>query len=990
MFGGVRTLANAWAVGFKRGPVAMVAMQPLMISLITLNSIFTRQRMSHDNGIVARGHIHLDDDLDDIPPNAFFQPGRSFEGVLRHASVTFPDDAGLQVRAASLKFSVGPVRSECDLLMNGGVAAPFWNMDTFWQFMRARMKGGREHLISYFERNPRCYFNVRDALRRNPESFTDQRYYTQTPLRFCAFDGIERYAKFRLVPHDPSICETGIPLESDLQTPWFQDALPNEMRDWNYLKNEFVERLGSNGVATYTLQIQLLEWKPHHLRSVELSSLYPWDEAEYPWRNLATVMMDDVVTDAREAQRYLFSLRNLPHSTLETIPAQGYQDGPSIDRLRLGGYWPRRARLAMLRLRGPKAPVADPRLPPAGANAGRTTSIKTSDDVCTRPCVGAGLDMPAYYTRRRETDIARGLYQYAHGFIRWGASAYDAVKKPFTPQDHPWYQEVFLDTRTAACRLPKEELKPLPPFVRDLTQAEKFSAYIEGRLYKIISASTLSSAASLLEGKLSDWKGLDAYRHYYWGYRKKPRSLRYWHHNNDIEFARQRLSGTNPMMLRRFTEVPDKFPITNADLEGILPAGVTIASAIDEGRLFWCDYAILEGISVKRGRYLAVPIVLFYKPADSPLRPIAIQLRQRGGLDAPIFTPKDGENGNWLWTAVKAYVQSADAQVHEVVEHLVRAHMIVEVFEIAMHRALPKAHPIHKMLDPHMEFTMAVNNSARTKMLAPDGPIDRTMAIGSLGAFQLIARAWWDEWDFASQDVRVDVAERGIDDRKVLDYYPWRDDALALWDIVERYVTRMVDLFYVDDAAVASDADLQEFHHQIVDPEHGHVRDVRNVSPDADHLRLGEDGEGFHDKATLISVLTRLIYIASGGHAAVNNGQYDAYGFIPNVPGAMHRPPPRTKDPWTEQGFVSALPGFKASSIQIVMARLLSRPTEMPLGQFHTNFFPGTNEVWPIVNELRRDLHDLSVSIQKRNEALPDEDRYSYLDPVQVPCSITA
>ena len=983
-------LAAEWRGRLLRGPVPMWLMQPAMVGMITANSLLTRERMSHDNGIVARGRIRLLDDMGAIPSNRFFTPGRSFEAALRHASITFADDAALQVRAASLKFSSGPIRSECDLLMNGGEAAPFWNMDTFWQFMRARVRGGRAHLIAYFQRNPRCYFNVRDALRRNPESFTDQRYYTQTPLRFIADDGVERYAKFRLVPADDGVRETGIPGEDDLQTPWFQDALPGETRHWNYLKDEYRERLRDGGAAHYRLQIQLLEWQPHHERAVELSSLYAWDEREHPWHDLARVEMNEVVDDPLEAQGYLFSLRNLPEGTLEVIPARGFQDGPSMDRLRLGGYWPRRARLAMLRLRGPKPPSGNPRAVRPDRSADRTTSLVRSCDVAERPQIADGILDADYYTRERRLDVQRGLYQYAHGFIRWGSNGYSQDVPDFSLSDHPWYQEVFLDARDNTVCRGDDELKPLPPFVRDLSASERFSAYIEGRLYRIIGASVLSSGASLIEQKLSDWKGLDVYRRFYAGYRTKPRSLTQWHHGDDVEFARQRLAGTNPMMLRRLDAIPPKFPVTDEAVEGLLPLGETLATAMERKRLFWCDYKVLEGISVRRGRFLAVPMVLFYKGENEPLRPIAIQLQQRPGDNAPIFTPRDGESGNWLWTAVKAYVQSADAQVHEVVEHLVRAHMIVEVFEVAMHRALPNSHPIHKMLDPHMEYTMAVNNSARTKMLAPDGPIDRTMAIGAVGAYQLIARAWWDEWDFATLDPRVDVEDRGIGDREILDYYPWRDDALALWSIVERYARGMVDLFYADDAAVERDDDLCAFHHEIVDPRHGHVRDVRSVAADREHLLLEGEKRGFGNKATLVSVIARLIFIASGGHAAVNNGQYDAYGFVPNVPGAMHREPPRTKERWSERDFVAALPGFKATSVQIVMARLLSRPTEMPLGRFHPNFFAGTDRVRPVVDRFRRELHELHRAIQQRNDALPPEDRYTYLDPVQVPCSITA
>lgn len=181
--------------------------------------------------------------------------------------------------------------------------------------------------------------------------------------------------------------------------------------------------------------------------------------------------------------------------------------------------------------------------------------------------------------------------------------------------------------------------------------------------------------------------------------------------------------------------------------------------------------------------------------------PLAIQLFQDPS-EGPIFTPKDDPG---LWKVVKAFTQSADAQVHEVVEHLLHGHLIVEVFDIAMNRTLPDAHPINKLLMPHFEFTMAVNDSARTKMLAPGGPIDRTMAVGAKGAFELMGRAWWEQWDFSRNNVKHDIQSRGVGDVNALPNFYWRDDALRTWDIIENYVKSMVEHFYVDDKSIQDD-----------------------------------------------------------------------------------------------------------------------------------------------------------------------------------------
>ncbi|EGV20546.1 lipoxygenase family protein [Thiocapsa marina] len=945
---------------FLRSRFFMVLLRPIIITLITLNSIVTRQRMSHENGLVVRGQARILADVD-LPPNGFFTPGKVFPCRLRHASVSFLDDAALVVRGASVKFADEAVESPFDMLMNNGNSTPFWNMDTFFQFTLARIRGGRAHLIGYFKRHPRCYMNVRDALRRDPSSFANLYYYSQIPLRFIAEDAVERYAKFRLIPWDETPERDGIPDEGDLQTPWFQEAQPNERRGRNYLKDAYRRRLDKQHVR-YRFQIQLLEWRDSDDRDYELSSLYPWNEDDCPWRDLAEVTITEALEDT-EGNECLFSLRHLPQTVLQTIPARCFRDGPSIDYLRLAGWWPRRARLLMYRLRGQPPRIPDERSEPADAYADETVSSVVSDDVYRRPCLPQHDTPERREERREQLEKARGVYQYLHGYIQVEPTG---ERPPWEPP--PWYRRVFKiyepepeDRKTVPV--------PLPPFVRELPKADRYSRYIQGRIYRIVGVSYLALALSRIENWLAKRNGLDIYRFLLWGFRDKPPTMARW--REDAEFARQRVAGVNPRMLRRFTEIPANFPVTDATLAGLLDADETLASAIEKKRLYWCNYAVLEGISVKPGRYLAHPIALFYVNGEGRLMPVAIQLFQRPEA-GPIFTPKDDPG---LWLAVKTFTQSADAQVHEVVEHLLSTHLIVELFKVAMRRTLPDAHPVNKLLTPHLAYTMAVNTSARTQLLAPGGPIDSTMAVGSKGAFELMARAWRDHPILDGQDVPLDLKARGVDDVEALPDYPWRDDALKLWTIVRGYVAAMVAHFYASDDDVVNDDELQAFHAEIRDPRGGNIPDMP-----------GRDA-GFRSRDELSGFLTRIVYTATAGHAAVNNGQYDCFGFIPNVPGALYRPPPRDKDlSWSERDLERALPDLRTASTQILMVRLLSRRTEMPIGRYAPAFFAGTQSVLPIVTRFRRDLHALSLEIEGRNRSR--DVPYTYLDPKQVPQSI--
>lgn len=57
------------------------------------------------------------------------------------------------------------------------------------------------------------------GLRQKPDSFYDQRYYTEVIFDFKAFDGVKRYVRFRLMPADGRP-ETGLLSEEVQWHPW--------------------------------------------------------------------------------------------------------------------------------------------------------------------------------------------------------------------------------------------------------------------------------------------------------------------------------------------------------------------------------------------------------------------------------------------------------------------------------------------------------------------------------------------------------------------------------------------------------------------------------------------------------------------------------------------------------------------------------------------------------------------------------------------------
>lgn len=310
-----------------------------------------RQRMSHDNGIVARGRLRLVDDPA-FPPHDFLQAGREFECRLRHASVSYPDDTVTQVRAASLKFADSAFTSPMDLEMNTGTRSLFWSARNFLEFVRnkqPRVKG--LDYWNYYDKHPRGLDAAKDSIRKTPVSFTQLYYHSQCPLSFVGRDGVLRYARYRLVPEDRGP-ETGLVPPEQLRERWSEDQTDPSLAP-DYLRRELAERL-ARGPVTYHLQIQLHTPVPGE-SEVIFDSNTPWDEATHPHLELATVRLDSLLPE--ESVRTWFSMKHLPRS-LKVLPAHSIDDYNSLNHMREASDLARRLRVWLSALLGnPSQPV---------------------------------------------------------------------------------------------------------------------------------------------------------------------------------------------------------------------------------------------------------------------------------------------------------------------------------------------------------------------------------------------------------------------------------------------------------------------------------------------------------------------------------------------------------------------------------------------------------------------------------------------------------
>ncbi|KAK7139910.1 hypothetical protein R3I94_012511 [Phoxinus phoxinus] len=447
------------------------------------------------------------------------------------------------------------------------------------------------------------------------------------------------------------------------------------------------------------------------------------------------------------------------------------------------------------------------------------------------------------------------------------------------------------------------------------------------------------------------------------------------HWKEDFMFGYQFLNGCNPVVIRKCKEIPDKFPVTQKLVENSLERGLTLEEELKEGNIFIADYELLDGVTANATdpctlQYLAAPICLLYNNIQNKIMPIAIQLGQTPGEDNPIFLPTDDE---YDWLLAKIWVRSSDFHIHQTVTHLLRTHLISEVFGIAMFRQLPAVHPVFKLLLPHIRFTIAINTKAREQLICECGLFDKANGTGGGGHVELIQRSM-KTFTYKSLCFPDAIKERGMDSQEEVPYYFYRDDGCSVWEAVISFVTDVVDIYYDKDETVQGDEEIQAF-----------VKDVCSFGmQDFDKC---EFPKSLQTKEQLVEYLTIVIFTASAQHAGVNFGQFDWCSWIPNSPPTMRKPPPTKKGEVDMKYIVESLPdrGRSCWHLGAVWALSQFQENELFLGMYPDEHFI-EKPVKEAMVKFRKKLGELTKVIKSRNEGkkLP----YYYMSPERIPNSV--
>ncbi|KAH9326864.1 hypothetical protein KI387_007042 [Taxus chinensis] len=331
----------------------------------------------------------------------------------------------------------------------------------------------------------------------------------------------------------------------------------------------------------------------------------------------------------------------------------------------------------------------------------------------------------------------------------------------------------------------------------------------------------------------------------------------------DEEFARQALSGINPMAIQ-------------------------CLQAVEARRLFVLDYydaymPYIERINKQSDSIkMYASRTLFFLTAEGILTPVAIELclphTSVSQALKKVYTPAQmGEKGA-LWLLAKAHSRVNDSGYHQLISHWLRTHAVIEPFIIATHRQLSKMHPLHKLLIPHYFDTMDINQAARQILINANGVIEAGFTPKRY-AIELSSKAY-KHWKLNEQGLPADLIKRGmaVPDstaphglRLVIEDYPYAVDGLEIWFALKQWVSDYLSVYYKTDDALKQDNEVQAWWKEIVNVGHG---DLKKES-------------GWYQMESVeetVEAITTIIWIASAHHAAVNFGQYAYGGYMPNLP----------------------------------------------------------------------------------------------------------
>ncbi|KAG5181316.1 lipoxygenase [Tribonema minus] len=480
---------------------------------------------------------------------------------------------------------------------------------------------------------------------------------------------------------------------------------------------------------------------------------------------------------------------------------------------------------------------------------------------------------------------------------------------------------------------------------------------------------------------------------------------------SDDAFAWYRLAGPNPNAICKCTpEVLSKvgalgqakYTALRAELERLQAAG----------ELFAVDYTVLSGVipgdPKEIPQFLPSPIALFRLNADAaararmPITPVLVQVKadaQDLVLQPDVkkqylgdaFTSADGAP-DFSWLIAKTCLQVADSVYHQGFTHLGRTHLVAEAFATAAHRQLSERHPLHRLLMPHFQGTLLINSLASRTLIDENKPVDILLAPNLPQLYELVTAdvSAWKSRDWSPDAV---LARQGMTASEFPHMFPYRDDAMKVWEAIKTWVAAYMHISYRDDHVLLErDVEVQAW-----------IAELKTTG-DVKWLAEAWGPKGHNNLPLLTHLVSTVIFTASAQHGAVNFPQLSV-AYTPAFPYALYSEIPTDGEPKTETQYLDLLAPMEIAKLQRVVFLLLSSVYHTRLGHYsHPLSFRRYFEsraARRAAAQFRADLARIGRDIDARNAALVDAWveagkprkeaalwRYLHLHPDKIPQSI--
>lgn len=390
--------------------------------------------------------------------------------------------------------------------------------------------------------------------------------------------------------------------------------------------------------------------------------------------------------------------------------------------------------------------------------------------------------------------------------------------------------------------------------------------------------------------------------------------------DSDPAFAGIFLGGTDPDSLQRMTKVPEKFPITDSHFRSIPQfASDNLRSAVQEGRVFYVDYAIMselkDGQHSQGPKYLFAPLVALAVPrGGGELTPFAIQTGQ-SPEGREIYSPKDG----WSWRLARSHAQAAANARSGMVSHLALTHLLIEPIAMCVYRNLAPAHPVRNFLQTHIVNTLHINGSAVESLINKDQFVDRMVGSEVTSSHAMLSK-FRRHWDFKANYYPSKLERNGTMDNRILKNYAYRDDGNLLWASIKKWVSDYMSFYYRSEADLRADVELQNWAREVSSDKVGQV------------TNFGSNG-GINSIQELIDTVTMIVFTAGPQHACVNFAQKTDMAFVPASPLAGYTPEMKGKG-HSEQDWLNFLPPLDVQLVQSTICNFLGSQYIGRLGDY--------------------------------------------------------